>query len=1007
MLRFRLGKLIFLCSLLFLVISVLSAQSATPTPIRLVVAPSEGEAGTLHLIYAENLTPNTPYTLMITGPNETNVLDTPVTSNSSGTFSVNFNSEGLAPGVYNAEIVVDDRGIASALFTITAPPASPTPLATLTPIPTNTTAPTLTPFPTNTIQRTNTPSPTNTLAPTETPAILALTVEPAVVSAGEIYTVSVDGLRPNASHTFEIVVNGEVIFETLEFTDDIGRFEMSFMNDPTDPIGIYELNLYYTPNRVLVATGTLEMIAGAEPTAESPGIPFNETFEGELSVGESGDAYDFDAVAGQTVVIVMESEAFDAYLLLENDDVEVVMRNDNGAGGINAQIIYTITESGTYTVFATSRVYQESRGNRSVEGAYTLSIQVARLADFGEINRGETVEGRLGPEQQTAEYTFIGQAGDVVTIDLASDQFDPVVGLLDPDGRLMRSDDDGGPGLYARLSDVELDEDGEYTIVVDGYRGFTGERTLEGVYWVSLRIIGEDAPDSDATPTALPPVVQGETFAIIYGETVSGELTDEFQEQVYTFSGDEGDVITITMDSSEFDALVILQDRDGVEIIRDDDSGPGTNARIEGFALPADGDYQIIATGYRGVSGNQVIGGRYQLMLEEGGAVVTPPTPAPTVEPTEPTEPDVTETPPLAAGEIAYGATISGELDEQTQLAEYQFTGSAGDVITIDLMSDNFDPFVSLLNADGDLIAADDDSGGDLQARIAAFTLPETATYTIVVDAFRGFAGDQQVFGEYRLTLTLLEAGEIEPQDNQPLPQSTPELTMPDDVPSHTDALPRLEIDPRAADAQALAYGDSGQFAFEGRSGEAAVFSFEAATGDMVDIYAYSDSLDTVIRLFAPNGEQIANDDDSSVGLNPELRGIILPQDGEYRIVVQSWALEGGFVEVILLQISPEVLTDIPQQIVVTPKGTTAPIKIEGREGESLRLFLRPQGQLSGEVSVTVTQNGVILAQSTFSAGAQIALDFTPNADGPISVTVSYGGGSGSAILDVFVESGE
>ncbi|MCU0498153.1 MAG: PPC domain-containing protein [Anaerolineae bacterium] len=992
MLRFRLGKLIFLCSLLFLVVSALYAQQATPTPIRLVVAPSEGEAGTLHLIYGENLTPNTTYTLIITGPNETNVLDTPVTSSSSGTFSVNFNSEDLPPGVYNAEIVVEDRSIASALFTITAPPATSTPI------------------PPPTLRPTNTPSPTvtasATIAPTTTPTveIRQLSVDPAVVIEGVSYVVSIDGLRPNASHTFEIVVNGEVIFESVDFTSDTGRFEISLVNERTDPIGIYELNLYYTPNRVLVATGTLQMVAQAETTVPDEIATINELIEGDLSIGESGDPYEVTAEAGQTVVVVMESADFDAYLLLEDDNGDVIMRNDNGAGGENAQIIYTVPETGTYTVIATSRRNQETGGDRSVEGAYTLSIQVARVATSGVINSGETVEGRLDADQQTAEYTFVGQVGDVVTIDLASDQFDPAVGLLDPDGRLIRSDDDGGPGLYARLIAVELDEDGEYTIVVDGYRGFTGDRTLEGIYWVSLRITREETTDPDATPTQVPPVVEGDVITVTYGETVTGELTDETQEQVYTFEGDEGDIITISMDSNEFDTLVILQDQDGVELTRDDDSGPGTNALIEGFTLPSSGQYQLIATGYRGVSGDEVIGGLYQLTLEEGSDVVTPPTEAPTPQATEP---NATETPPLAAGEIAYGATVSGEFDEQTQLAEYQFMGSAGDVITIDLMSDDFDPFVSLLNGNGDLIAADDDSGGNLQARITEFTLTETATYTIVVDAFRGFAGNQQVLGEYSLTLTLLEAGEIDPQDNQPLPQSTPELTMPDDVPSSTDALPRLEINPREAEAQALAYGDTGEFLFEGRSGEAAVFSFNAETGDMVDIYAYSDRLDTVMRLFAPDGTQIANDDDSNVGLNPELRGIILPQDGEYRIIVQSWALEAGEVEIVLLQISPEVLTDIPQQIVVTPKGTTAPIKIEGREGESLRLFLRPQGQLSGEVSITVTQNGVILVQSTFSAGSQIALDFTPNADGPISVTVSYGGGSGSAILDVFVEPSE
>src|SRR5262249_48605911 len=79
----------------------------------------------------------------------------------------------------------------------------------------------------------------------------------------------------------------------------------------------------------------------------------------------------------------------------------------------------------------------------------------------------------------------------------------------------------------------------------------------------------------------------------------------------------------------------------------------------------------------------------------------------------------------------------------------------------IDLISDDkdFDPFLRLLNQNGKELAEDDDSGGDLNARII-FSATRTGAHNIVVTTFDGQVG--------KFTLKVREyslKGEPKPRD--------------------------------------------------------------------------------------------------------------------------------------------------------------------------------------------------------------------------------------------------
>lgn len=87
----------------------------------------------------------------------------------------------------------------------------------------------------------------------------------------------------------------------------------------------------------------------------------------ELTDGTYADFYEFVGEAGRRVFIEMRSSDLDAYLFLLDRDGNVLAADDDGAGGVDARIDYTLPYSGSYVVIANTFFPGES-------GLYTLEL---------------------------------------------------------------------------------------------------------------------------------------------------------------------------------------------------------------------------------------------------------------------------------------------------------------------------------------------------------------------------------------------------------------------------------------------------------------------------------------------------------------------------------------------------------------------------------------------------------------------------------------------------------
>ncbi|MGC1218004.1 MAG: tetratricopeptide repeat protein, partial [Phormidesmis sp.] len=141
-----------------------------------------------------------------------------------------------------------------------------------------------------------------------------------------------------------------------------------------------------------------------------------EAGDATLDDGSLYDEYPFEGQAGQAVIVTLQSDAFDTYLLLVNSEGESVAQNDDWNGATDSTIGYVLPEDGTYQVWA-------SAFNESGRGAYDIDISFAepghpivleaqadRLNQQGMslLNRGEYLEAQTMFEQSLAIRQDVG-----------------------------------------------------------------------------------------------------------------------------------------------------------------------------------------------------------------------------------------------------------------------------------------------------------------------------------------------------------------------------------------------------------------------------------------------------------------------------------------------------------------------------------------------------------------------------------------------------------------------
>ncbi len=206
----------------------------------------------------------------------------------------------------------------------------------------------------------------------------------------------------------------------------------------------------------------------------------------------------------------------------------------------------------------------------------------------GELAMDESREATL--EGGTVDvWTFENPGNTLVNVDVQPQGmlFDPYLVVKDAEGNIVAANDDrSSRGRGAGIEGLWLSRPGAYHFEVHAKSG-------AGDYALTLTSAQEEALQRH----------------ISYGETISDTLRGDSERHLWAFEGQAGDQVSILMDGEQLDAYLELYAPDGTLLLRDDDSGGGTDARIE-LTLPQDGTYYILA-----YSVDPMEGGRYSLNL--------------------------------------------------------------------------------------------------------------------------------------------------------------------------------------------------------------------------------------------------------------------------------------------------------------------------------------------------------------------------------------------------------
>lgn len=395
----------------------------------------------------------------------------------------------------------------------------------------------------------------------------------------------------------------------------------------------------------------------------------------------------------------------------------------------------------------------------------TLPIVPGQLVN-GSLD-GPDCPGSLKGSNRTDRYSFTAVAGQEITLIQKSTAFDAYLGLFDPGGKLLVSDDNGGGGKDAKIQ-TTLSSGGTYTLEATCATAGSGSYTLDFTAVIpgctyDINPKSQTVPGPGGSGTVSVSATSGCAWAagtdapwvtLGAGSTGSGNGTVTFSAAANAtvasrtaFLGIAGNRFTVTQPP----CLSVSPS----ERVFDSRSGTGT---VDVTAAGACGTWTAMSDVYwmsvtSGPTGTGSATVRFSYWANDGstgrrgtlriaGFPVTVYQAAPGGD--------------CAAKTIAPGQTVNGTLRESqcpgvarsySPTDRYTFEGRAGQQVEIVMKTTLFDSYLGLVDPSGNILKTASDLGSATESRLQ-FVLTSSGTH--VVEA-SGYYSDE--YGAYTLSL--------------------------------------------------------------------------------------------------------------------------------------------------------------------------------------------------------------------------------------------------------------
>jgi len=396
--------------------------------------------------------------------------------------------------------------------------------------------------------------------------------------------------------------------------------------------------------------------------------------------GESGACAEFAARTDQIIAIGEPA-------LIETKEQQIWLLN------LEAGDVVSITmDMNTNTTFSSLEVRDEN--GKYIVGSYGgKQLHIPTLARAGNYFISTASDDATGYILTVAERSTRELPTDQTT---SANIEDNVLWAFNADAGDIMSATLALPDDHQGYKLTLLNSQGAEVRYADGYEGNSAyidmPITQAGTYFLT-------ATSYDDIPNAYSLTVHTEN--ILQHITIDGNSGFAEEAKIWQFDGEAGTPISIIMtpNNDAVSPVFDVYDSEGQYLSTGYSNGYGIPAQTGVFILPKTGLYSIYARDDNGLSGS------YSLAIQMAGAKEIG------------TEPE-------------YSTTIDDPL--------WYFTGNTGDRITIDLMESEealFDPYLTLIGPDGEVLISDDGSGegpANWDARISDFELVSDGIYYIV-----------------------------------------------------------------------------------------------------------------------------------------------------------------------------------------------------------------------------------------------------------------------------------
>ncbi|MBO6935401.1 MAG: caspase family protein [Deltaproteobacteria bacterium] len=487
-------------------------------------------------------------------------------------------------------------------------------------------------------------------------------------------------------------------------------------------------------------------------------------------------------------------------------------------------------------------------------------------------------------------------AGQHITIQLLSSQFDPVLQATPPGSGTLTNDDFQGNHQESRLSFV-VAESGTLKVVVSSHQtGATGN--------YSLKVVASGAPGGVAPATGQSMLQAG---ASVDGEVGADDpaLPDgRHQETILLAGGDAGPLELMVEARSAVVPLAVLMSPNGHAI------NPSESGRYA-IAHPGVHRLQLLTPTPAAVA-------PYHLTLSTAG---TPS--APTLARNHHQLPTAAATTPATVGQAISGTLAAGDatLPSGERADLYALTGTANQPVHFELSSSAFDAYLMVVGPSG-RHWENDDAGGTTNS-VLDMVLPAAGTYRIVASSFRA---DET--GAYDLKIS----GGARTPGMPHVAAATPSTP----TPSGGSATVRQG---------SLQTGDetleSGEFVDR--------YNFDWPAGSSIDVSLTSTAFDPYVIVIGPDGQQEDNDDISASDRNAGLTYAVR-QAGTHRVLVTSY--ESGESGAYRLSVTPSGAAAQPSTPAVAANANQRVISGSLASGDSTL----QSGELFDEHTMTFTR---------------------------------------------------